>query len=312
MDSKSFNFLKAVLGEDGANALKKAVELAKCDTFSNAILPRTVLGWLEVSPSFSYEGEIPGVDGTFIAFKKSESGFSGRISLLSGDYLFEDAPLIRVAAGIATALGVEAAEVAGAVKNVEIAKLGKSIDLLVKSKAILDYKKNKRLNAGIKEETEEHGGPAGLSAGTIRQIATDHLEENPKAYAKGKNKSPLTKAPGGATEAPAGVAKPQATKPPLAPVSTAPSTVQKKPPKPTGIPTVKREIKLHLTKSQMATRCATCGRTSFTGDKFTACLCFLALAKSVKVEKEGEGVVLGFSPEWDAEAVFCLSEILKG
>jgi hypothetical protein len=75
MDGRKFQFLKAVLGEDGAKALAKAAERAP--ELGNALLPRTIMAWLGVASRDDFEGTIPGVENTYLQFTKAEAKYSG-------------------------------------------------------------------------------------------------------------------------------------------------------------------------------------------------------------------------------------------
>lgn len=130
MDAKKLQFLQAVVGIDGAMALAKAAE--KADELEQAIFPRTILAWLDVTAPFGHEGTIPGVDIHF-NFNKSEKGFKGSIVVKGELYSFENVPLAHIAGCVAVALGLDHERLNPLVKSEQLAKLGKSIDLLVKS-----------------------------------------------------------------------------------------------------------------------------------------------------------------------------------
>src|SRR6185312_5662096 len=133
MDSRKLQFLQAVVGEDGARALSKAVERA--EELDQAIFPRTILAWLEVVAPFGYDGNVPGVTVPF-AFAKTQKGFAGSIAVNGEMHRFEDATLAHVAGCVAVALGLDHERVSPLAKNEQLAKLGKSIDLLIKSQLV--------------------------------------------------------------------------------------------------------------------------------------------------------------------------------
>lgn len=280
MHERSHNFVKAVLGEDGAAAIHKAA--AQSPTFEHAVLPRTILGWLEVATTFEYEGQIPGVEGTHVSFKKSDGSFSGKINLDGGDYAFDKASAMHVAAGIAVALGATPEQVAEGVRNVDIARLGKSIDLLAKTNAALGSlaKKETRYCTACRDPLDKDG------------------------HCKVKSHWPLLDK---AQEGPGQTAKPISATPPAAPTRSQPG--QQPPrrqqlPRPSGI-----AKSMRVTKSQASAKCPMCQCSQFTGDQFTGCFCTMALAKSVQVRTEPGAYVLSFGKGWDREAIVTLQEL---
>lgn len=128
MDTK-LAFLHEVLGVEGTRALLKAGEQSQ--KLENVIVPRTILSWVSAASTMSYEGVLPGVEG-FIGFNKSEC--NGEIKIGQDTYEFENAGVFSVAAAIAVSLGVHEDRLAADLKDKDIVRLGKSIDLLVKSK----------------------------------------------------------------------------------------------------------------------------------------------------------------------------------
>jgi len=132
MDVRQHRFLNSILGSDGAQALTRAAERSK--TLGNAILPRAILSWLGLAARFEHEGEIPGNPNTFCVFRKSESGFSGSIKVGGELYTFTDASLYRVAAGIGVALGADTQPLSKELRDLDLVRLGKTLDALVKTK----------------------------------------------------------------------------------------------------------------------------------------------------------------------------------
>lgn len=133
MDSSRYQFIAGVLGTDGAQALQKAGELHP--NLETAILPRCIISWIKVYES-GYDGSIPGIEGSELVFKKSEKGFDGRIVFGEHSYSFKEASEYHLAACVVTALGSEEEDISDAAKSVEIARLGKSVDLLIKAFAV--------------------------------------------------------------------------------------------------------------------------------------------------------------------------------
>lgn len=132
MDEKQIAFLKAVVGEDGAEALIKAAY--RSTPIENAIIPRAIMAWLTVAARFDYEGEIPGLSDSYFEFAKNEEGtYNGTIAINEGVYPFENANIIHLAASMAVALGSDDA-MDPDLRDLDLARLGKSIDLLAKAR----------------------------------------------------------------------------------------------------------------------------------------------------------------------------------
>src|ERR1700690_1461192 len=127
MNELQNKFLVAILGPDGAGALKMASE--RSEVLGQAILPRSVLSWVNGVGEFA--GIIPGTDNLLSRFAKSEKGFSGYID----SHEFEDASLIYVCSAIAVALGAKD-DCGDEAKSLDLERLGKSLDLLVRSKLV--------------------------------------------------------------------------------------------------------------------------------------------------------------------------------
>lgn len=51
-------FLTEILGEDGANALEKAIN--KMPMLNSVITPRAVVSWVSTIGKLGFEGELPG------------------------------------------------------------------------------------------------------------------------------------------------------------------------------------------------------------------------------------------------------------
>lgn len=136
MSPREFQFLAAVLGEHGALALKKAAE--RSSELGAALVPRTILAWLNFAARFGYEGELPGVENTYISFAKSGDGFDGAVAVGDEVFKFQDASLYRLAASVAVAIGLEPVPVDPDLRTPDMERLGKNIDLLAKARAVAE------------------------------------------------------------------------------------------------------------------------------------------------------------------------------
>lgn len=260
MDTRKIQFLKAVIGEDGGQALAKAA--AQSADLEWAILPRVIMAWLEVVGEGQYQDHLPGVQGTNLSFKKSESGFVGSIDIGDDVYTFVDASLNHVAGSVAVALGADPR--APELRSPQFAKLGKAIDVLVKSR-------------------------------TLRKIA---------AKVHGGAKGAATPGAAAAPRPPMGAAPPTAVQPQnTGKNGTLGSKVQ--------LPGVKpKKQTMKVTKAEADAQCGVCRLKNFSGGKYAGCLCFTALAKSVRTVAVEGGYVLEFGSAWDADAIVTLAEAL--
>lgn len=130
----SAKFLISVLGSDGASALLKAAErrpILEC-----VLVPRTIIAWIGSAVRVNYEGEIPGVENSYISLTKGEhpDRFKGAIAVGDVVHTFEHADILHVAAAMGIVLGVNGQKIDPLLKGQDLSKLGKSIDLLVAAK----------------------------------------------------------------------------------------------------------------------------------------------------------------------------------
>jgi hypothetical protein len=157
MDPRKLSFLQAVIGTDGANALTKATS-ARAD-LEWAILPRVIMSWLEVqSHAGEYAEAVPGVQAVQLSFRKNEDGFTGSINIGSEAYKFKDATLYHVAGSIAVALGASP-EHAPELRSPALAKLGKSVDLLVRSRTLRKMAELEKTSWNVKQRRRYQFAP---------------------------------------------------------------------------------------------------------------------------------------------------------
>lgn len=283
MIHKNQSFLEAVLGSTGTIALLKASQ--QSEEIHNALMPRSVLAWIKAAQDF--EGYIPGTDDTFVSFSKSEKGFSGEVAIGEELYKFTDASLFHLAASVAVAIDAEYEAVSG-LKDLDLERLGKSIDLLASREHIV----------GLLEKSDTDKDP----------VEDGDLDD--EAYEKKYGKKRLEKAGAGPGK-PAGAIAPTA---PTAPTATAPppKTQPMKPAKVQGAfpavkPTPAPTMKLKMSEADFA--CKLCGEKQFKGPKFKGCFCFSGLAKSARViAADEEGFTVQLNEDWDSESIAALLE----
>lgn len=263
---RNHQFLEAVLGAAGAGALFKAAE--RSVEIQNALLPRAVLAWIKVEQE--HAGELPGIVGSYVSFCKSDTGFDGSVAIGDELYKFEGASLFHLAASVAVAIDADA-ETSVEMKDLDIERLGKSIDLLAQRTRLMRLLKSSEL------EDEE--------------LSDEDYEKK-----HGKKRFAKTAGPG----KPSGAIAPT---PPTAPTAKAPA------PTTTPMKSAKAKAPVKLSLSEAAHKCSLCGSAQFTGPRFTGCLCLGGLAKSARVlSADAEGFVVQLSSDWDSAAVATLLE----
>jgi hypothetical protein len=150
MDDGKYRFLKAILGEDGAAALVKAADRAP--ELEAVILPRALMAWLEIRTLEDYEGPIPGQLNSYVQFQKSEDRFTGSIAIGDNVYGFESATLLHLGACIAVVLGADRDMVHADLRDRDLQRLGKNIDLLVRARTVVsELRKGEPLEKAIKD-----------------------------------------------------------------------------------------------------------------------------------------------------------------
>lgn len=270
MDSRKLQFLEAVVGRDGAQALSKAAERAV--ELDQAIFPRAVTAWIESIAPFGFDGYVPGVEDAQFRFAKSESGFSGIVTINGELHRFDDASVNHLAGCVAVALGLDHERVSSQAKPEQLAKLGKSIDLLVKTQLV---------KTSIKPATAK------------KRINLPGMPAQPIAPKQPLAPTPVQ--PANQKQTPAGAA----------------GTAQTSPlPKP-KLPKLPKQT-LTVTKSEANKKCPHCARAQFKGNTFSGCFCFSALAKNVKTTGTATGFNLEFGSAWDQDAILSLAETFRG
>lgn len=124
------DFLIATLGKQAAEALQKACARDAC--LADVLVPRSILGWL-LQVEEGFEGNIPGVQNSYLEFAKNERGtYDGHVSLPDTDGLlpFYGANLSGLAATIAAAVGVDCRPADPRLRDQVVVALGKHIDSL--------------------------------------------------------------------------------------------------------------------------------------------------------------------------------------
>ena len=310
-------FLTEVLGEAGAKALRKASE--HYPDLGKALLPRSILSWLSVQSRVTdtYDSSIPGVEGTKFTFSKSEKGFSGQVTVPGGLYEFTDATMFHVAGALAVALEADL-DATSRVRDIDVERLGKSIDLLAKAHLV---NRNPEASETWKlMHTHEQnaskagkGGPWKVAYNKHRQTKGIRESLDAATQETGLEKVEAT----GPAAKPVGAVQPALPQAPKAAATAAPRAPggagggAKKAGGAAGLGTLKSEKKLpgiRLRKSEIGKLCQVCGKGSFQDGHFCGCMCFSSLAKGVAVSFIGEQIQLDFGEGWNREGILTLSE----
>lgn len=352
MNDRELRFMEGVLGANGARALFKAAE--RSAALKGALMPRTILAWLDLATRYQYEGELPGVENTYFTFKKNEAqGFDGAVSIGEDVFSFEKATVYHVAGSIAAALGSEPGAVDG-VKDLDLARLGRSIDLLAKAQvvaaelekrvldpalgyslrhentggmtkihayshdgshvgtAVFEHAPEGHLTPGYVVVNPEHQrkGLASAMYGHAQKLTgkvvkpSDIQSEHAEALWAGNAKQPQFGAQ--KAELPGQAAKPKKQLEPLAPIAPDPTQDAPKAPPKSKLPSLK------VVKSQAKRPCRICSKPQFNGVQYVGCVCFRAMAKSVKTTVKPDGFLLEFGSDWDLEGIEALMTAVQG
>jgi hypothetical protein len=292
------SFMKSILGEDGQQAFDKMIKRAP--GIGVLLAPRTILGWISTASRINYEGELPGVNNSYVSLSKSEDGIHGAVAVEGVQHTFEGHDLVHVAAAISQALGVESIDIDPSVRDTDLSKLGKSIDLLVKARTIAHVAEEEMSKFALAPtKMTQHGAyhivhtPGQKYPYSIHHTGTGERVQsgiatlqNAQVIAKWHASRPMVK-----TEPPGQAAAPR---PPLeqqpGPTPQATQPVVNKPPMQKS---TRREL---MVKHEDAERpCQICGQQLFKSQQFVGCLCFRSVAKSVQTRDTQNGFVLQFN-----------------
>lgn len=133
-------FIEAIVGEEGAQALKKAAEINKNIEF--AIWAKTILTWIELAGNNKIANNIPGTD-IYIEFQKTESGYCGIFKSCK----FENLDEYQLSGIIAVSLNLDESLVTQQINNKMVKNIEKSINLLAKTYCLNEIKDHQKTNA---------------------------------------------------------------------------------------------------------------------------------------------------------------------
>lgn len=313
MDSTVLNFLKEILGAEGARSLMKAAE--REPAIGYIVAPRAALAWIG-SKNF-FEGSVPGIENSYLKFQKSEETYSGIVTLPEANYQFEGVSAAHLASAIAWASGISNSETVE-IGDKTLAKLGKAVDALVEARYLA--KKVLDPNEGFTFKHEHKDGVHKITAHTdkgevagmaqyqqtpeglhVAHVLVDDPHQRkglgPAMNEHAEKVTGLKVRPSlGKIELPGQTAKPKKQIGPIGPVQPTKQRSNNLP----RIPVVKVE------KAEADHECPDCGLFNFQDHKFVGCMCHRDLAKSVKTTVYSDGYVLEFRSGADRDEVAVL------
>ena len=320
MQENKKQFLTAVLGIDGAEALCKAADISK--ELENAIVPRAIFAWVDTVGRYSFEGAVPGIDNSYIAFTKSDKGFSGRVNISNEMYSFSNETVFNVGGAIACVLGMEHQELSKKLRDVDVERLGKTVDLLVRAHVVVLNLKEESSEETSEETSEESSTSSEETSEETSEESSTSSEETSEETSeesssdgeegelekKGMESKGATAAP----LAPAAAVAPIATAP-KAPKATAPKASTKTASPSMGMPKATKPINtstVKLTQSEANKKCDMCGESQLRDGELQGCHCLSGLFKNTEMVETQEGFILRLSSDWDRAAVLTLMDIV--
>jgi len=181
------SFLKAVLGDDAAGALKKAAD--RSDSLATVLGARTVVGWVGLASRWGYEGEVPGLPGSYLRFAKAEVGFDGEVRLGKNGYEFKGVDLPHVCASLTVALGADQNPDED-LRDAELVALGQNIDLLLTTQVIKSEE-----SSSSESDSEETSSPEDLEKGGTTAPGEAATQKPPSGPVDGGFTAPKATAP---------------------------------------------------------------------------------------------------------------------
>jgi hypothetical protein len=264
------DFIKIILGDEASNVLDRVVD--RVPEFASVIVPRALIGWLNIMGKYGYEGEIPGQPNSYFSLVKNEDNlFTGAITIDNELYNFENAELLHVAASFGVALGIESASVSDQLKKRDLSDLGKNLDLLIKSNIVNNFKNSRVKISKYGDFTvEPQEDKFTVKHTPTNKVIFDGVEDLEKAEQIADwcyQKDELVK--------------------------------------PTN------SVKIKISKAESLRSCEICGESQIYNDKFVGCVCYKSLSKSIKLKKNQGSYLVSFSKDLDAEAISALISFFK-
>jgi hypothetical protein len=165
-------FFEAILGASGAEVMQRLVK-ASAD-LEGFLSPRVVVGWLR---HVDY-GDVEIPPGCPLAtLKKTGHGFNGSTTIQGLDYIFEHSTEEHVAAVVA--LAVDAKPVVAATRDVDLAKLAKTVDLLIKAAIKTPPDQHERTRVASNIEAEQPVEPVAVQPVAVQPAQNQRKTAKP-------------------------------------------------------------------------------------------------------------------------------------
>lgn len=280
-------FMKSVLGDDAFSILEKAG--SKSEDLQNLLAPRTVWGWINLAARWDYDGGIPGSENSVLQFFKSENGYQGSVGVDDVLLDFENASSGHLAAMLCLALGVKPDfNKSDNIDHKLFSALGNSIDLMLKTHLTNLLKSNKdKIKCKDCRESE-----SGLCE-KHKLVKDDMAAETPGYAHKVRQDAPT------APQAPAD--KMMGVSPKAVPNTSKGGRTQ----------SLRRsERSVLLPANLISKKCTVCGSPQIKKGEYVGCFCLRDLGRFTKSEKDGDGLLVKFGPEWTEQNINLLLDII--
>jgi hypothetical protein len=278
-------FLQSVLGPEGSATLHRVT--ANQPLMKALVLPWAARHWLERVGA--WHGDLPGKPGVRLELVKSQDRLSGHLSFGASRVDFHKAPVEEVAAALAL-LDENGADNQRLLKSTPpdprgLALLGKAIGALVE----------------IALKKTELPGLAAQPAAPQQAIPAQGQKKAPKNVTPGKPQMPKPLDPNNLRGPQRGV-----------------QPVQKSAMREVSDEEIEAWVRgpatVHLSKSEIASRCPVCGEREFQDEHFTGCYCTRELAKSGdwSLVRTATGYRFRFGATWELSDIQIVLGNLRG
>jgi hypothetical protein len=154
MDNQIKDFLIGIIGPEGQRVVERLCK--NSPELESVLIPRALMSWISVLSNLEkFEGSIPGVNGSELKFIKNNKTFDGQIKIKESLSKFENDSILKLAATIAVGLNMDVEGISKGVDRNRLAVLGKTLDLITKSKFIADHKTDATLQLSEKDPIKQ-------------------------------------------------------------------------------------------------------------------------------------------------------------
>ena len=159
MDNQIKDFLVGIIGVQGQKVVERLCK--NSPELESVIIPRALMSWVSVLSNLEkFDGPVPGIQNSQLKFEKIKKNYNGEIKINETLVKFENDGILKVAATLAVNLNMDVEGISKEVDRNKLAILGKTLDLITKSKFITDYKssvKEAEISKSVKTEVANPG-----------------------------------------------------------------------------------------------------------------------------------------------------------